>query len=124
MLWIVHDGGSFRVLREENEACVRIDGVVGPEADEAGLVGALEAIHREFAGCARLQLDLRSVPHMSAVGLRAMLHWLKQIAGEDPPQRYRIVALSDPQHAWQRTSLRNLARLAGDTFEIEENAAS
>ena len=119
MMRIVHDGGSFRVLREEGGAHVRIDGTVGPEADEDGLVDTIEMIHRDSLGRDHLDLDLQGVPYMSAVGLRVLLHWIRRITDETPDQRYRIVSLSNPDHAWQRSSLRNLARVAGDLLEIE-----
>jgi len=116
---IVHDGGSFRVHREAGGVRVRIEGVVGHEADEDGLVATFDALHREALGGDRLELDLVGVPHMSAVGLRALLHWVRRIAGEEPRRRYTLVLLSNPDHPWQRTSLRNLARIAGDTLQIE-----
>ena len=122
MLRIVHDGGSFRVLREEGEARVRIDGVVGPEADEDGLIETIEVIHRDTLGQDRLELDLRGVPYMSAVGLRVLLHWIELLNSEMSAPRYQIIALANPEHDWQRTSLRNLSRIAGDVLEIRTDS--
>jgi hypothetical protein len=116
---IIHDGGSFRILREEHVVGrkVRLEGIV--DTAPAELFEAVDAIHHEAFGCAWVEIDLGQLQFMSAEGLRALVHWVRLIREQEHADRYKLLVLPGWDHDWQRSAVQNLARWGRGLLEIE-----
>ena len=119
MFRVIHDGGTFRVLREEfpEGRRVRIEGIVDHVPGD--LIEAVGAIHREAAQCAWVELDLRSLQFMSTEGLRALVHWVRLIRETALAERYRLVVTPGWDHDWQVSSVKNLERWGRGVVAVE-----
>lgn len=126
MASILFDGGSFRVIQKEGSRrmMIRVEGglLVEEPADE--LNDALDLIHQRSLGKEALMLDLRNCVYADSVALKSLLRWVEQLKETPEDQRYKLVFVSEPDHAWQRTSLRNLVRHAGSLADIRVQADS
>ena len=120
MFRILHDGGSYRVLEAEQERPVsyRIDGQVIEPEPGTELFAVIERMHTSGLGRGLVELDVRNLTHVNAVGLKALVRWIQLLQGTTSLERYRLQIQPDFEHGWQRTSLRDLARLAGPVLEL------
>jgi hypothetical protein len=122
---IIHDGGSYRILHQEGtrRMHVRIDGALLEREPTTELDAAIDTLHERTVGKQRLSLDLRNCPYATAPAVGALLRWVTLLRAIPPQRRYRLVILSNDEHTWQRTTLVNLCRYAGDCVEITREAA-
>ncbi len=122
MLRIVHDGGTFRVHSGQDAGvwCVHIEGIIGGDTPDEELDGVFEGIHVATVGRPEVVVELGQLQHAGSGAVRALLRWLRRIEAEPRTGRYVVRVQSDPRHPWQRTSLRNLARMCGDVMVLTE----
>ena len=120
MFRILHDGGSYRVLEAEQGRPVhyRIDGQIHEREPGTELLAAIERMHTSGLGRGLVELDVRNLAFVNAVGLKALVRWVQLMQGATSLERYRLRIQPDFEHGWQRTSLRDLARLAGPVLEL------
>lgn len=119
MFRVIHDGGTFRILREEHPdgRKVRLDGIVDRLPDD--LFEVVGAIHREASGRAWVELDLRNLQFMSTEGLRGLVRWVRLVRETPVVDRYRLVVLPGWDHDWQTSSVKNLQRWGRGLLEVE-----
>ncbi len=126
MASILFDGGSFRVIQKEGSRrmMIRIEGglLVEDPADE--LNDAIDLIHQRSLGKEALLLDLRNCVYADATALKSLVRWVDLLRETPEGQRYNLVFVSEPDHAWQRSSLRNLVRYSGSLTDIRVQAAA
>jgi len=120
MFRILHDGGSYRVLEAEQGRPVhyRIDGQIHEREPGTELLAVIERMHTSGLGRGLVELDVRNLAFVNAVGLKALVRWVQLMQGATSLERYRLRIQPDFEHGWQRTSLRDLARLAGPVLEL------
>ncbi len=122
---IIHDGGSYRILHREGtrRMLVRIDGALLEAEPTTDLDAAIDTLHARTLGKQQLFLDLRNCPHATAPAVASLLRWVRLVREAPPEQRYRIVVRPGSEHPWQRSTLINLGRYAGDVMEITGDTA-
>lgn len=120
MFRILHDGGSYRVLEAEQGRPVhyRIDGQIHEREPGTELLAVIERMHTSGLGRGLVELDIHNLAFVNSVGLKALVRWVQLLQGATSLERYRLRIQPDFEHGWQRTSLRDLARLAGPVLEL------
>jgi hypothetical protein len=81
----------------------------------------LKELHEAaLAGRIRMVIfDLAELDFMNSSSFKCFVSWVSVVVKLEPPERYEVRFLSNPELQWQRRSLEALARFAPDVVSID-----
>jgi hypothetical protein len=103
-----------------DQLTVRFAGNADMEATPV-LESYLKDLH-DAALAARIRLvifDLAELDFMNSSSFKCFVSWVSVVVKLEPPERYEVRFLSNPELQWQRRSLEALARFAPDVVSID-----